>query len=169
MIDLHSFAFGNRFGRDLYTSSHNAERVLNAAILRAEICRSFEEYVDIFEAFYADDIELSSETQAEPIRGKDKVRSVLLDFLVPLHVMSELGDLLISLRQSPIPGDAANETHSAWTLHLNAPSGESRTLTWCTLRKWNGSRVVCERHYDYGQSGSTFTFDDFRFNRATRQ
>jgi hypothetical protein len=49
--------------RDSYTDSQNAERVLNAAIIGAEIADSYEEYLDIFEAFYADEIEVSGDTR----------------------------------------------------------------------------------------------------------
>ena len=149
---------------DLYTSSQARERALNAAIVRADISESFEEYLEIFDEFYADDIEVSSENGEEPIRGKAKVRSLLAAFLVPLHVMAEIGGLLISIRQTAIPGDAADETHSAWTLELVGVSGRSCTVSWCALRKWNGSRVAYEYHYDHQQSGGPLTSDDLSFN-----
>ena len=46
MTNQHSFVSSDRFDRDLYTSSKTAERVLNAAIVRAEIAESFEEYLE---------------------------------------------------------------------------------------------------------------------------
>ena len=146
--------------------SQTGERILNAAIVQAEISESFEEYLEIFDAFYADDVEVSSETEKEPIRGKSRVRSLLFNFLVPLHVMAEVGGLSTSIRVTAIPGDAPEETHSAWTLHLVGVSGATCTLSWCTLRKWNGSRVVYERHYDHQQSGGPLTLDDLGFNAA---
>ena len=114
MTNQHSFVSSDRFDRDPKT----AERVLNAAIVRAEITEGFEEYLEIFDAFYGDHVEVSSETERAPIRGKAKVRSLLFDFLVPLHVMAEVGGLSISIRETAIPGDTASETHSAWTLDL---------------------------------------------------
>jgi hypothetical protein len=152
MTDQDSFVSADRFDNDLYTSSLNGERVLNAAIVQAEIGENFEEYVKIFDAFYADEIEFSSETREEPIRGKARVRSLLLNFLFPLHVMAEVGGVSISIRETALPGDVAGETHSAWTLDL-VEAGTTRTLSWRTLRKWNGPQVVYERHYDYHQSG----------------
>jgi len=130
MTKEHSFVAGDYSDRDLYTSSRTQERALNSAIVRAEISESFEEYVEIFEAFCADDIEVSSETAEEPVRGKDRVRSLLVSFLVPLHVMAEVGGLSISIRQTAIPGDVADETHSAWTLDLVGVSGRTCTVTW---------------------------------------
>ena len=149
--------------RDLYTRSHTGERALNAAIIQAHISESFEEYLAIFDEFYADDIEVNSETAEEPIRGKAKVRALIATFLVPLHVMAEIGGLLLSIRQTAMSGDAADETHSAWTLELVGVSGKSCTVSWRALRKWNGSRVIYEYHYDQQQSGGPLTSDDLSF------
>ncbi len=137
---------------DLYASSQAWERALNTAILQANISESFEEYLEIFDEFYADEVEVSSETEEEPIRGKARVQSLIANFLGPLHIMAEIGGLLVSVRQTAIPGDAADETHSAWTLELVGVSGRSCTVSWRALRKWNGSRIVYEYHYDYGGS-----------------
>jgi hypothetical protein len=163
---MRCFVSADHFNRGLYTSSQTRERVLNRAIVQAEISESFEEYLEIFDAFYADDIEVSTETQDEPIRGKARVCPLLLNFLVPLHAMAEVGGLSISIRESTIPGDAG-ETHSAWPLDLLGMSGRTCTLSWRTLRNWNGSRVVYEHHYDQQQSGGPLTFDDLSFNAAT--
>ena len=156
----------DQFDRDPYTSSQARERGLNAAIVEAEISDSFEEYLEIFDVFYGDDIEVTSETREEPIRGKARVRALLANFLVPLHVMAEVGGLSASIRETAIPGDVADETHSAWTVELVGVSGRTCTLSWCTLRKWNELRVVYEHHYDHQQSGGPLTSDDFSFSAA---
>jgi hypothetical protein len=166
MSNRHSFVSTDYCDRDLYTSSQTAERVLNSAIVRAEISESFEGYLEIFEAFYADDVEVSSDALTEPIRGKARVRSLILNFLVPLHVMAEVGGLSVSIRETAIPGDAADQTDSAWTLDLVSVSGATCTLKWCTHRRWVGSRVVYERHYGHQQIGAPLTFDDLSFNAS---
>ena len=166
MIDEHNVAAVSRFDGDAYKSSQAAELTLNAAILRAEIAGSYEEFLEIFETFYADDVEVSSEDSRETIRGKERVRKLLFNFLIPLHVMAEIGGLLVSIRQTAIPGDVAVETHSAWTLELVGVSGTTCTLKWCALRKWHGSRVVYEYHYDQRQIGGPLTFNDLTFSSA---
>lgn len=166
MTNQHSIVSAARGDRDRFTTSQSGERSLNAAIVQAEISEGFEEYLDIFDAFYADDVEVSSDTWDEPIRGKERVRSLLLNFLVPLHVMAEIGGLSVSIRSTEIPGDGAQVTHSVWTLELTGLSGATCTLSWCTIRKWNGSRVVYERHYDHQQSGGPLTFSDLDFSIA---
>src|SRR5271167_4581404 len=124
MSDQRSFISADQFHPDPHTQSRNAERTLNAAIVRADISRSYEEYLEIFDEFYADDIEGSSETMEAPILGKARVRSLLLTFMVPLHAMAEVGGVSISIRETAIPGDVTDETHSAWTLELVGVSGK---------------------------------------------
>ena len=168
MINELSFVSTVNLADDPYTSSQAQEHALNAAILQADISESFEECLAIFDAFYAEDIEVSSESQKEPIRGKARVRSLIGTFLVPLHVMAEIGGLLIYIRRTAIPGDAAaDETHSAWTLELVGVSGRSCTVSWRALRKWNGSRVVYEYHYDHQQTGGPLTSNDLSLYSAT--
>ena len=102
MTREHSFVAGDYSDRDLYASSRTRERALNSAIVRAEISESFEEYLEIFEAFYADDIEVSSETAEEPIRGKDRVRT--------------LGQLL---------GSASRNGRSRWFIDIHSTDRDS--------------------------------------------
>src|SRR6266705_4778005 len=105
-----SFISTDNLAHDSYIGSQVRERALNAAVMRADISESFEEYLENLDEFYADDIEVGSENGEEPIRGKARVRSLIATFLVPLHIMAEIGGLLITIRQTPIPGDAAEET-----------------------------------------------------------
>jgi hypothetical protein len=164
MSDQRGFISADQFQPDRYTQSRTSERTLNAAIVHADISRSYEEYLEIFEAFYADDVEGSSETTEEPIRGKAGVRSLVFGFLVPLHAMAEVGGVPISVRQTSIPGDVVDETHSAWTLELVGATGKVFTVSWRTFRKWSDSRVVLEHHFDHQQSGEPLNDGDLRLS-----
>src|SRR5256712_12161594 len=147
-----------------YTSSQTLDRLLNEAIIHADLSNDFEEYIEIFDTFYADDIEVSSDVTEEPVRGKSRVRSLLFNFLVALHVMAEVAGLSVSIFENALPADAAIETHSAWTLDLGGASGRACTLTWRTLRGWNGAQVVHESQYDHQQTGGPLTVHDFASN-----
>ena len=160
MVDEHNLVPFGRFEGDAYGSSKAAELSLNTAILRTEIARSYEEFLDIFETFYADDVEVSREDLQEMIRGKARVRIFLLNVLVPLHVMAEVAGLSISVQQTAVPGDTANETHSAWRIDFTGVGGRRCTLKWYAIRRWNASRVVYEHHYDLQQIGGPLTMDD---------
>ena len=164
MIHENNLVAVSQFDGNAYKSSQNAELALNAAILRAEIDRSYEEFLDIFERFYADDLEVSSEDSRETMRGKARVRPILMNFLVPLHVMAEVAGLSISVEQTAVPRDTANETHSAWRLDIAGVRGKRCTLKWNAIRRWNGSRVVYEHHYDHQQIGGPLTQDDLNLN-----
>jgi hypothetical protein len=78
--------------------------------------------------------------------------------------MAEIGGLSIHIRESPIHGDAADETHSAWSVDLIGVSGRTCNLAWCTLRRWADSRVVYERHYDHQQTGGPLTDADLNLS-----
>ena len=160
MSTQHHFAPGHHRDRDLYAR----ERVLNSAIITADIGRGWEEYLEIFDAFYADDVEVTTDTGTGPIGGRERIRALLFNFLAPLHVMVEIWGLAIDVRETPIHGDTPDETHSAWSVDLIGVSGRRCNLAWCTLRRWADSRVVYERHYDHQQTGGPLTGDDLRLS-----
>ena len=68
MSDQHSILAPGHLHPDPFVRSETAERSLNAAIVQAEISRSFEEYLGIFDEFYSDDVEVSTETPETTIR-----------------------------------------------------------------------------------------------------
>src|SRR5260370_41581031 len=163
MSTKYHFAPGDQADRDLYAR----ERVLNSAIIAADISSGWEDYLEIFDAFYADDVEVTTDTQTNAVRGKERIRTLLFNFLTPLHVMAEIGGLSIRIRQNPIHGDTVDETHSAWSLDLIGVSGRTCNLTWSILRRWAGSRVVYERHYDIQQTGGPPTLYDLSLRSLT--
>ena len=160
MIEHHNLITVDRFGGDAYSSSQAAELALNGAILRAEIGRSYEEFLEIFDRFYAEDVEVSSEESLGTIRGKDRVRSLLLNFLAPLHIMAEVAGISIFVQQTVAARDSANETHSAWRLDIAGVNGKRCTLKWYAIRRWKGASVVYEYHYDHHHIGGPLTLND---------
>ena len=160
MITQQHSASINRADRDRYAR----EKVLNSAIIAADISSGWEEYLEIFEAFYADDVEIIDGTESSEVFGKERMRALLYKFLVPIHVMAEIGGLSVRIRESPIHGDTAGETHSVWSVDLIGVSGRTCEISWCILRRWADSRVVYERHYDHKQTGGPLTIDDLRLS-----
>ena len=154
----------SQFDGNAYKSSQAAELTLNAAILRAKIASSYEEFLEIFDKFYANDVEVSSEGSPKTIRGKARVRPFLLSFLVSLHVMAEVAGLSISVQQTEVPRDTSNETHSEWRIDLTGVGGRRCTLKWYAIRRWSAARVVHEHHYGHEQIGGPLTQDDLNLN-----
>jgi hypothetical protein len=143
-------------------SAVSAERALNAAIVSADITRGFEEYLTLVDEYYAEDVEVSTDVSPDPLVGKRRLKSLLLGFIVPLHMMAEMGGLWVSIHEASIPGDSLDEQHSEWSLELIGVTGRRVTATWCVRRRWKQSRVVSEYHYAHGQEGEALSFDDFR-------
>ncbi|MGC1905702.1 MAG: hypothetical protein WA715_17920 [Candidatus Acidiferrum sp.] len=164
MIHENSLMTVSQFDGNAYKSSQAAELTLNAAILRAEISRSYEEFLEIFDKFYADDVEVSSEESPKTIRGKERVRPFLLNFLVPLHVMAEVAGLSMSVQLTQVRRDSATETHSGWRIDFTGVGGRRCTLKWYAIRRWAASRVVHEHHYGHEQIGGPLTQHDLNFN-----
>ena len=156
MITQQHLASTDRSNRGLYAR----EKVLNSAIIAADISSGWEAYLEIFDAFYADHVEVSDGTESSLVIGREQIRALLSKFLVPIHVMAEIGGLSLQIRETPIPGDTADETHSAWSVDLIGVSGRRCQISWSTLRRLADSRVVCEHHYDHQQTGGPLTFVD---------
>ena len=140
-------------GKTLADGAVSAERALNAAIVNADITRGFEEYLTFVDQYYADDVEVSTDASPDPLVGKSRLKSLLLGFLVPLHVMAEMGGLGVSIHEAPIPGDSLDEQHSEWSLELIGVTGRRVTEAWCVRRRWKQSRVVSEYHYGHRRDG----------------
>jgi hypothetical protein len=138
----------------------SAEGALNTAIVNADIAHSFEDYLALVDQYYADDVEVSSDTSPQQVVGKDRVKSILLGFLGPLHMIAEIGGLWVSIRGTAIPGDSIDVQHSEWTLELIGVTGRRVTSTWSARRIWKQSRVVSEYHYAHSQEGEALTVDD---------
>jgi hypothetical protein len=66
MIDNCSVISTDCLDGDRYTNLQRLERAFNQAIVQAEISESYEEYLEIFDAFYADDIAVS-DTLQDPV------------------------------------------------------------------------------------------------------
>jgi hypothetical protein len=144
------------------------EGALNAALLTADISRSYEEYVALVDCFYADDVEAASEGSPTPVVGRGQLRALMTHWLLPLHVMAEIGGLSVTLQLSEeTPTDVIGTRHSAWVLELVGATGSRCTLTWSCSRKWKDARVVSEYHYNHHQTGGPLGWNDLQFSAAT--
>jgi len=139
-----------------------AERELNAAIVGADISASYEEFLAIVDEFYAEDVEVHSDSSPEPLVGRARLKSLLMGFLVPVHVMAEIGGLSVSVSEIPIAGDSLDEQHSQWSLELVGVRGRAVRVSWSVRRRWKQSRVIREYHYDHHQEGEALGLSDLR-------
>src|SRR4029077_2879917 len=101
MITQQHLASIKHADRDIYAR----EKVLNSAIISADISSGWEEHLEIFDAFYANHAEVAEGTGSSAVFGKERARALLLQFLVPIHVMAEVGALSVTIRESQVHGD----------------------------------------------------------------
>ena len=94
----------------------SAERALNTAIVNADITRGFEEYLALVDQYYAEDVEVSTDVSLHPLVGRHRLKSLLLGFLAPPHMVAEIGGLWVSIHEASIAGDSLDEQHSEWSL-----------------------------------------------------
>jgi len=79
-------------------------------------------------------------------------------------VMAEIGGLSVTLRYSEIRSDNRGEQHAEWSLDLVGILGRRVTLHWSSARRWKGSHVVYERHYEHRQIGEPLNMIDLDFS-----
>jgi hypothetical protein len=145
------------------------DRELNEAIVNADIGNSYEEFLAIFDRYYAEHVEIANDTTPASLAGKAHVLPILIDFLMPLHVMAEIRGVSVTLRYSPIRAEQREEQYTEWSLDLEGVLGRSVTVHWSSAWRWKGSRVVYERHFDHRQIGGPLTFIDLGLDGSPRQ
>jgi hypothetical protein len=140
-----------------------AELDLNNALVNADISKGYEEYLALFDHFYDENVEVASDSNPDPLVGKARVLPIIFNFLMPLHVMAEIGGLTVRLRCTPFFSDKREEQHADWSLDLVGVSGRSVVVSWSSTRRWKDARVVYERHSDHRQLGEALTMIDLDF------
>jgi hypothetical protein len=137
-----------------------AELDLNNALVNADISNGYEEYLALFDHFYDENVEVASESNPDPLVGKARVLPIIFNFLMPLHVMAEIGGLSVRLRYTPLFSDKREEQHAEWSLDLVGATGRAVMVSWSSARRWKDARVIYERHSDHRQFGEALTIID---------
>src|SRR5712671_2953684 len=143
------------------------EHELNEALVNANVANGYEEFLALFDRFYAEQVEVANDGHATGLAGKARVLPVLFNFLVPLHVMAEIGGLAVTLRYSTLHSDKREEQQAEWSLDLLGILGRRVTLQWSAVRRWKDAHVVYERHYEHRQIGEPLTIIDLDFSTAS--
>ena len=140
-----------------------AELDLNNVLVNADISNGYEEYLALFDRFYDENVEVASGSNPAPLVGKARVLPIIFNFLMPLHVMAEIGGLSVRLRYTPLFSDKREEQHAEWSLDLVGATGRSVMVSWSSARRWKDARVIYERHSDHRQFGEALTMIDLDF------
>jgi hypothetical protein len=142
------------------SGSFYRDQTLNEALVKADISKSFEEYFEILNRYYADDVEVNCAERTEPITGKSNVLSLISKVIVPLHVFSEVGGLAVALRYKTVAAAEEGEYCAEWTLELSGALGRQVVVNWSSIRRWNDAQVIYEWHSEHRRHGEPLTFAD---------
>jgi len=129
----------------------------------ADISNGYEEHLALFDHFYDENVEVASDSNPDPLVGKARVLPIILNFLMPFHVLAEIGGISVRLSYAPLFGDKGEEQHAEWSLDLVSAAGRSVMVSWSSARRWKDARVIYERHSDHQQFGEALTLIDLAF------
>jgi hypothetical protein len=137
------------------------ESALNAALVAADIGRGYEEYLALIDSLYAEDVEATSVPDDRMIIGRNQLRHAMMEWLVPIHVLAEIGGLSVSLhRVAEIRSDVPTTKYTTWALELRGVTGVGCTVTWECARTWKDGRVVAEHHDNHQRIGEPLGVTD---------
>jgi len=149
--------------KDQSSKTADAELALNNALANADISNGYEEHLALVDHFYDENVEVASDNNPDSLVGKACVFPIIFKFLMPLHVMAEIGGLSVRLRYTPLFVDKREEEHAEWSLDLVGVTGRSIMVSWTSARRWKDARVIYERHSDHRQFGEALTMIDLDF------
>jgi hypothetical protein len=131
-----------------------AEEMLNRAILHLDLRNGCSQYLNLLDVFYADEIRVGSDIEAEVQQARTEVRLIALRFLLPLYLICEIGDFhpLVEVHESPT--DVSDIAYSDWSVSLTNENGASYTWSWSVKRYWYEQRVVAEHHFAHREEGN---------------
>src|SRR5277367_1198857 len=85
-------ANGQTMNKEQSSKVAEAELDLNNALVNADISNGYEEYLALYDHFCDENVEVASDSNPDPLVGKARVLPIIFNFLMPLHVMAEIGD-----------------------------------------------------------------------------
>ena len=159
---------GHLMNKEQFSKAAEDELDLNNALVHADISEGYEQYLALFDHFYDENVDVASDSHPDPLVGKARVLPIIFNFLMPLHVMAEIGGPSVRLRYTPLFSDKVEEQHADWSLDLVGANGRSVMVSWSSARRWKDSRVIYECHSDHRQFGEALTMIDLHFEKRSR-
>lgn len=141
-------------------TSRARDKALNDAILQSNISFDFLPFIELCHHHYADEVDLVLDQGPRRTIARDSLEGMLMDFLLPIHLIAEMGGVQVSVNACQIPSDSSDEQRSSWFVELLAKNGTRHTISWKTMRTWIGGKVVAEQLYDQSHEGPAIQFSD---------
>src|SRR5258708_27298592 len=88
------------------------DKALNDAILSNDISLDFLPFIELCHRHYADEVDLTFGEGPRRIFAKDTLQGMLMDFLLPIHLISEMGGVEVTVKAQRITSDTPDQPHS---------------------------------------------------------
>jgi len=150
---------------DDYEAPRIQDKALNEAILSNDISFDFLPFIDLCHRHYADEVDLSFGEGPRRTVAKDTLQGMLMDFLFPIHLITEMGGVEVTVEAQHITSDTPDQQHTSWSVELLAKNGTRHVMSWKTMRIWVAGKVVAEHLYDQSHEGPAIRYSDLELKR----
>ena len=148
-----------------YEAALLQDKALNDAILSNDISCDFLPFIDLCHRHYADEVDLSFGEGPRRTVAKDALQGMLMNFLLPIHLISEMGGVEVMVEAQHTTSDTPDRQHSSWSVEFLSKNGTRHVMSWKTMRIWVADRVVAEHLYDQSHEGPAIHYSDLDLKR----
>ena len=141
------------------------DKALNDAILSNDISCDFLPFIDLCHRHYADEVDLSFGEGPRRTVAKDVLQGMLMNFLLPIHLISEMGGVEVMVEAQHTTSDTPDQQHSSWSVEFLSKNGTRQVMSWKTKRIWVAGKVVAEHLYDQSNEGPAIQYSDLDLKR----
>ena len=78
-----------------------------------------------------------------------------MNVLLPIHLVSEMGGVEVTVEAQHITSDTPDQQHSFWSVEFLSKNGTRHVMSWKTMRIWVADKVVAEHLYDQSHEGAS--------------
>lgn len=117
------------------------DKELNDAILNCDISSDFLPFIELCHRYYADEIDWSVDESPRRTIARDELQGMLMEFLLPIHLVAEMGGVQVNVEACEIASDTPDQQHSSWSVEFLAKSGTRHAISWKTMRTWIAHRT----------------------------
>lgn len=148
-----------------YEAALLQDKALNDAILSNDISFDFLPFIELCHRHYADEVDLSFGEGPRRTVAKDALQGMLMNFLLPIHLISEMGGVEAMVEARHTTSDTPDQQHSSWSAEFLSKNGTRHVMSWKTKRIWVAGKVVAEHLYDQSHEEPAIQYSDLELKR----
>jgi hypothetical protein len=141
------------------------DKALNDAILSNDIRFDCLPFIELCHRHYADEVDLTFGVGPRRTVTRDTLQGMLMNFLLPIHLVSEIGGVEVTVEVQHITSVTPDQQHSFWSVEFLSKNGARHVMSWKTMRIWIADKVVAEHHYDQSHEGRAIVYSDLELKR----